>query len=531
MASPAQDTVPGLLAAVAAARPDATAAICGESRLTFAALETGARRAAHGLAQLGVGPGDRVALWLPNGIEWLVLYLACQQLGAVTVAVNTRFRSAEVEDILGRSGAKLLALEPGFKGIDFAGIIADVNPSALDALSAVVVCGAGTVDLPGRKTVGYDSLVARPPLDRPAATPESGSVIFTTSGTTRAPKFVLLDQRAIAGHAGVVARGFGYVADGSVLLQALPLCGTFGLAQAMGTLAAGGPMVLLPAFDAAAAAGLIARHRVTQFNASDEMIQRLMDTAQQTDLYSIQWIGYASFANPEARTLVDAADARGLTLAGLYGMSEVQALFARQPEDGPAELRALAGGRPTSPAAEVRVRDPESGRLLPVGEAGELELKGPSMFREYYGDAAATAEALTEDGFVRTGDLARRTEDGFVFLTRMGDSLRLGGFLVSPGEIDAWVERHPTVDACQTVAVEGGRGPVPVAFVLPRSGAAVDEAALIAHCAQGLAKFKVPARILAIDAFPVTESANGVKIQRGRLREMARGFLAERPAD
>lgn len=523
------DTLPGLIDVLADTHGDAPALVAGDSPTSFGELSDLSRRAATGLAALGIAAGDRVALWLPNGPEWLILWFACARLGAIAVAVNTRFRAAEVEDIVGRSGARALVLSPAFKGIDFAGILAGVDPAALGAVEHVITIGkTAAPPLPGRETRPYADLLAAEPIGRTAAAPEAGCIVFTTSGTTSKPKFVLQSQGSIARHARQVARAFEYDEPDSVLLQALPLCGTFGLAQAMGALAASAPSIQMPVFDAGAVLDLIRRHDVTSFNGSDEMFDRLMDAAAGPDDFaSLRFCGYAAFANPEANAFVARGDAAGLTLCGLYGMSEVQALYARQPEDAPPEARAKAAGRLTSPGAAARARDPDSGDILPHGVAGELELAGPSRFSEYFLDAEATAAALTDDGYVRTGDLGYTEEDGgFVFLTRMGDSLRLGGFLVSPGEIDAWIERHPAVAACQTVAVETPNGLTPVAFVIPASN--FEETPVLDHCREGLAGFKVPARILTLDAFPVTQSANGEKIQRGKLRDMAAAALAEK---
>ena len=140
----------------------------------------------------------------------------------------------------------------------------------------------------------------------------------------------------------------------------------------------------------------------------------------------------------------------------------------------------------------------------------------------YYGDPAATAEALTEDGFVRTGDLAQmEPSGGFEYLTRMGDVLRLGGFLVSPAEIEGEIQAHPAVAGVQVVSAPFEGSDRPIAFVLAEHGTSIDEAAVQAHCAARLARYKVPAKVVALDKFPVTESANGVKIQRARLRQMA----------
>jgi fatty-acyl-CoA synthase len=502
--------------------------------LSYGDLEATVARVAGGLTGLGLRAGDRLALWLPNVPAWLILYLAAARLGILVVAVNTRFRASEAADILGRSGAKALALWPGFKGIDFPAILGEVPADALGALEAVVTYdeGEATPDrIAGKPAVRYAELEkAASGSALSSLSPTTPSILFTTSGTTRAPKFVLHSHGSVVAHARDVAPGFGYVGADRVMLQALPLCGVFGFSQAMATLAAGRPLVMLPAFDAAEAARLIARHRVTGFNGADEMFLRIIEAAEaeKHSLASLELCGYAAFANAQGAAVVEAGDRRGLCFVGLYGMSEVQALYAHQPEAAQAARRALAGGIPVSPRARVRVRDPESGRLLPPGEAGELELFGPSRFAEYWNDAAATAKAITEDGFVRSGDLGYLTEDGgFVFLARMGDSLRLSGFLVNPAEIETLIEGQSGITGCQVVGVDGPRGTQPVGFVTLAAGAAFDEAALRGRCAAAMAKYKVPVRLFPLEAFPVTASPNGVKIQRAKLRAMAEAKLRE----
>jgi len=503
-----------------------------ERAIGYADLESKIARTAAGLARLGLARGDRLAVWLPNVPAWLVLFLAAARLGLLVVAVNTRFRAHEIADILGRSGAKALALWPGFKGIDFAGILADVPAGVRSALGTVIVYDEREPvpeSVAGCGTVRYSGLEDGPPLDGAAAIDASTpSILFTTSGTTRAPKFVLHTHGSITAHARDVAPGFGYVGRDTVTLQALPFCGVFGFCQAMATLAAGRPMIMLPVFDGAEAARLIARHRVTHVNGTDEMFFRIMEAADRDNisLASLRLCGYAAFANAQGSALVAEGDRRGIPYVGLYGMSEVQALFARQPETVSREQRACAGGKLVSPRAACRARDPESGRLLPPGEAGELELAGPSRFAEYWDDKEATAKALTADGFMRTGDLGHVTGDGgFVYLARMGDSLRLGGFLVNPAEIEAFIEQQPEVAGCQVVGVAGAGGTQAVGFVTLEAGTSFDERSLRERCAGSMAKFKVPARIFPLDAFPVTVSANGAKIQRAKLREMAEANL------
>ena len=538
-------TLSAFLEELAQRHGDRPAILWGDAAIGYAALLDESRRVAQGLADLGVGRGDRVAVWMPNAPAWLALHFACARLGAILVAVNTRFRSAEVGDIVGRSGAKALALWPDFKGIDFLGILDGIDPAALDRLETLVLYdgGGGAASTPaaappggGRRSVAYADLAARPPLTADLARgPDDDSNIFTTSGTTKAPKFVLHDHFSVVGHARLVATGFGYDAPGSVTLLALPLCGVFGFAQAMASVAAGCPMAMQASFDAEEAARLIRRHGVTNFNATDEMAARMLNTAAQagaggtpTPFPSLAWIGFAGF-NPTLAELPEQAEARGVRLVGLYGASEVQALYARQPLDAKLPARGRAGGYPVAPSAAARVRDPSSGRLLPPGESGELELSGPSVMAGYYGNEAATRDAFTEDGFVRTGDLAHMLPDGagFVFEGRMGDVLRLGGYLVAPSEIEAYVQQHEAIDGCQVVGVPGESGLVAIGFVTLRPGGTFDGAALRDHCARGLARFKVPAAFLRLDEFPTTSSANGTKIQRAKLRELAAALAAK----
>lgn len=500
--------------------------------MPFRALESESRRVANGLARLGIEPGQRVALWLPNVPAWLATFLACARIGAVAVSVNTRFRSHEVADIVHRSGARALVFWPEFRGIDFAGILAACDPHAMQGLGAVIVYAeAGKAAPPailGRPAVAYSALAASPPMRQDRSAPDAGCVIFTTSGTTRAPKFVLHDQGTVIAHAFDVARGFAIGPDAALLL-APPLCGVFGFCSAMAALVAGRPLVMRPSWDAAGAARDIVVHGVTHANGTDEAFAQLLaQTDAPTAFPRLRFFGYAAF-NPALDGIVQSADARGVKLVGLYGASEIQALFARQDENAPAAERMLAGGRPVSPLAAVRARDPETGRVLPHGEAGELEFFAPaSRMVGYHGDPGATLGALTEDEYYRSGDLGWTLPDGrFVFLARIGDALRLGGFLVSPAEIEAVVQELAWVRACQVVGMATAEGTKPIAFVILQPGATLDEPAVLRHVASKLARYKVPQRIFGIDAFPVTPGANATKIQKGKLRELAHSLLQD----
>ncbi len=519
-------------------RPHEPAVHDRDRPVTPAMLADESARLAGALHALGVGRGDRVAVWLPNATAWLAAFFACARLGAIAVAVNTRFRSAELADILGRSGSRVLLTWPAFTRADFVATLAGCPAESLAALEAVIAydedepqAAARLAELraalPARARLSrYASCVAGEPFPHDLAEPQLGCAIFTTSGTTKAPKFVLHDQRTLVGHAGDVVRAWGIDASSSMLL-APPLCGVFGVCNALAMLAAGRPFAMMPAWDARLAAELIARRQCTHMNATDEAIDQLLALHERTPAYpSLRFVGYAAF-NPALADLFERADARGLRVVGLYGISEIQALFSRQSEHAPPEERRLAGGRPVSPLAQVRARDPETGRVLPHGESGELEFLAPgSIMVEYFGNPQATAQARDAEGWYRSGDLGYTTADGrFVFLARIGDSLRLGGFLVSPAEIEECVQQVPGIDGCQVVGVTTAGALRPVAFVTLRPGAVLDEAAVCAHVAARLARYKVPTRVFAIDAFPVTEGTNATKIQKHRLRDLAQERL------
>ena len=250
---------------------------------------------------------------------------------------------------------------------------------------------------------------------------------------------------------------------------------------------------------------------------SDDMFHRLLAT--EFDLSSIETSGYARF-NSALDGIVERCDQRGVPLAGLYGMSEVQALFAFRGAPGrPVEERWRAAGELVSEHAQRRVVD------------DELQLQGPSLFEGYLADGGDEIDTeLTASAFdgpwFKTGDLA--IEDGprsFEYVTRMGDVMRLGGFLVAPAEVEGVLMTLPAVDQAQVVAVGRESGARPVAFVILAPGCELDERQVIDHCAQTLAKFKCPVRVAALDAFPVTDGPNGVKIQRAKLRAMGEQLL------
>ncbi len=450
------------------------------------------RRVATEWARLGLEPGDRVGLWSPNTSRYLEALAACAAGGYAAVSVNTRWSRDEADTLLHRSGARLLRTAEEDRRLD----VVDVKTADRPAVGALVLGG-----------------------DQPF-------VVFTTSGTTSRPKMVLHGQRSIVDHANDAARAFGYGPTDPVLV-AMPLCGVFGLTSFTAAVAAGAPVIMPSEIDPVEIAATVERRGVVAMNGSDDLFHRMLAT--DADLSSIRVGGYARF-NTSLDGIVARADARGMTLTGLYGMSEVQALYSLRDPTAPADVRERAGGTAVSTRAEVRVVD------------DELQLKGPSLFAGYLAEGGSsidvdlTASNVTADGWFRTGDAAEVDGDPdpqgrptFTYKTRMDDVLRLGGFLVAPPEIESVLMSHRGIGAAQVVAVDRPSGARPVAFVIrqPDAADAWDESAVIDHCEAQLARYKVPVRVLVIDEFPTTPSANGTKIQKVKLREMAAATLAD----
>jgi len=484
-------------------------------------------RAAAGLRAADIGPSDRVALWLPNGTDYLAAIFACARLGALAIHINTRFRAAEVGNLLRRSGAVALVTEWGFAPVDFPEIFSSLPAEDRAALRCVLgrPVSLNVTELAGLPVLPRESAAADAGPDE--ATGATACLTFTTSGTTSGPKLVLHDQQTIAGHAADVARRIGLDAADAVLLAAVPFCGTFGNAATMAAVAGGTHIVCLPQFDGEAAAALIRHHRVTHLIGGDDMFGRIAAASSGRPFDSVRFSGFAAFHSTAAASIA-AAEAAGMQPRGLYGSSEVQALFSI----AGGRNRLLGGGVPVSDQARLEIRDPDSGKTLPAGASGELWIDAPSRFVEYLDNPSATQRAIDADGVFRTGDLARLSDAGFVYEARIGDAMRLGGFLVSPEEIEAVIQAQPGVAGVQVVAAARAQGdPVPVAFVRLSAGAVLRETALRAHCLQQLARFKVPERIVVVEDFPTVDSPNGAKVQKVRLREMAEVLLREQRQD
>lgn len=519
-----------------AAGPDRIAFFDQTRPWSYQDLSAEVNRIARVLHERGAVSGDRLALWLPNCVQWLAVFLACARLGITVVSVNTRFREHEVAYLLERGRCSLLVIWPEFKGLPFSQILAAIDPQLLGKLQAII--GVGNLDglhasIPGLPLLAYDTQPALESLDAVASAADTASaLVYTTSGTTSAPKLVLHTQAGLIAH-GQSASAAYQIDSESVVLLAAPLCGAFGFSTAVCGLAAGAPLVSSPVFSAAETAQQILDYNVTHTYANNEFLDLLLKQVkdQAKPFPTLRYVGFASFT-PSLDDLPERARDAGLPVAGLYGSSELQALVAGHRLDAPWDRRRKAGGTLSSPDGRVRAINVETGEVLPHGEVGMIEIKAPSLMAAYLDDPEASSKAITQDGYFRTGDLGLTvTEREFVFQGRNGDYLRLGGFLVNPMEIEQFIERLDGVKACQVVGCEYQGRMVPVAFVIPAPAHHVFEAEIIEKCMGAMARFKVPRRVATVGAFPVVESANSNKIQRSRLQQMAKELLATVPRE
>ena len=480
----------------------------GERTMTRGELRIASRRAASFLFELGVRRGDTIAVWLPDGAVWLQLFFAAAQLGALMVPVSTRFRQQEARHVIETAKARVLLVPQTFLDFDYAGAA-----RAIEASNEVL---QHVVTVPQFDSFEWEAFEPYPDWD---GRDTDLLCTFTTSGTTGRPKLAVHTAGGIARHARNVAQ-FNDMHAQDIVLCALPLYGVLGFVQAIAALASGAACVLLPVFKAQAAAAAIERHRVTHFFGSDAMIDMVLDV-EDGSLASWRRGAFAEYASLGQSVIARAWAAWGVRLTGLYGMSECLAMTAMGDREADARQRGLPGGAPIASGISFRIVDPASGAILPDRQQGELQLRGYNVMAGYLNNPAATAEALTADGWLKTGDLAYAEGGAFVYLARIRDSLRLRGYLVDPVEIETFLTRHPGVQAAQVVGVHiDGEGDVAIAFVC-HSATPAAEHELIAYCKQGIAGFKVPRRILPVEAFPQQDGPNGVKILKSVLRDMA----------
>jgi cyclohexanecarboxylate-CoA ligase len=504
--------------------PEAAALLAGDARWSNAEFRERAARIAGGLRALGIGRGDVVAVQLPNIPEYLATYAAICALGAVMQAVHMPYRRAELSVLLAHGRARAFVCLARFK---------EEQPAAetlalakgLPALKHVIALGE-----PPAGAVSFSSLSESKPLEHAEnCSPEDRFLLLYTSGTTDNPKGVPLAYKGFLANARASVPELE-LGPADVLLSAAPLTHLYGLFVYHVALHAGAAMSLLPAFTALELATTIGKHRATAVFAGPAHFKPMLDAGllDREDLAcglsSIRFVCLSGSAVPPALAAeVEAklaAQGSGRTIQ-LWGMSELQAGSYCRPRDPVAVRHGSAGA--ASPGTELRIVD-DSGKLLPAGVEGRLQVRGASVFAGYLNNAAATAEAFAGEGWFETGDTGRLTAGGHLQLSgRVKEIINRGGVKYSPVDVEAVLDRVTGVARSAVVpypdAVLGEKACV---FIQPAPGAAAPALAELTRAldAAGIAKFKWPERLETIAALPLTPTQ---KIMRGRLRELLQG--------
>lgn len=518
-------TIGDVLKSVAAVRPEAEAIVAGDRRLTYGALYENARRAAAGLWAQGIRAGDHVAICMENSVEWMALFYGCTMIGAVVVSVNTRFKAAELRYCLVQSDAKALIVVDRFLKIDFIAMLRAVCPEIDDHLPGAALPELGVVIVRGRDVPAAAQafeILERPLDDEDAVAVRPGDValIQYTSGTTADPKGVMLTHDNMLRDAANVASCIGIRPDDRYFSPRVfyHVAGT--TLSILASLSAGACLVTVPVFDAEAALRIMAAERCTLISGNDTIFLMMFNHPRLAD-YRLQLRGGWAAAGYEV--MRQAHDRLGLRdLVHAYGLSEASPNVIMSRHDDPVEDR-LAGITKPHEGLAVRIVDLESGRVQPPGDAGEIQVRGWSVMKGYYKKPEATAEALTPEGWLRTGDLGVLDERGRLrFIGRAKDMLRVGGENVAPADVEEVLHAHPGVKLAQIVGVPDARlGEVPAAYVVLNEGAAVDAEALIAWCRARCANFKVPRYLKVIATFEGIGMTGSNKVQKTKLREQA----------
>jgi len=503
-------SIPKLLAATVEQHGDRTAVVDGDVEWSWAELQDQAARFAAALSAAGVERGDRVSIWCPNCVEWIQAVLGIWQAGAVLVPVNTRFKGSEATDILRRARVKALVTVSDFLDIDY---LAMLDRSELPDLDLVV----------DAKGPGWeDFLAGGGDVPSPELGPDDPSDILFTSGTTGAPKGVVQTHGRTLGVATDWAAMTGLGPDDRYLMVN-PYFHMFGLkAGILACVASGATMLPQPVFDVDVVLRRVAAEQVTVLPGAPTVYQSILDHPGRDghDLSSLRVAVTGAADIPvELIRRVDAELPFDFIVTG-YGLTEAGTASATSPDDD-AETVATTVGRPR-PGFELRIveGDEEVATGGSADRAGEVVLRGPTVMAGYLDDPEATAQALSPDGWLRTGDLGVVDERGCLRIVgRVKDMFIVGGFNAYPAEIENALLRHPDVQQAAVIGIPDERlGEVGMAFVVPRAGAALTPEDVMAWSREEMANYKVPRRVEVVDELPL--NATG-KVEKNILRERA----------
>jgi len=482
-------TLPALLDDVAARFAAREALVSAAARMTHAGLAAASRTIGRALAARGVGKGTRVGLLMPNRPDWIATALGVWRCGGVLVPLSTLARPPELAHCLRHADVNVLVAVPNFLRHDYRAVLETIAPGAATAESAlfhpavpalreVVWVGEGRLKVPSALGEAWPDVLSA------EISPADPATIFFTSGTTAAPKGVVHCHRALVRAAGDIATTLGLTPEDRTWGY-LPFFFTGGLvAVALATLARGGAVALQEVFEPGETLRLLEAEHCTVFFAWPHQAEAIVAHPRfaETRLSLVKGVG----ANTKWARNIYPAEHHAV---GTFGMTETGPLCTAWPWDAPQALRAASHGPPVG-GKEVRICHPESGVVLPVGQEGEICVRGPTLFSHYY--RQEPAECFDAEGFFHTGDLGRLDEDGALhFVGRLKDVIKTVGVNVAAAEVEAVLLAHPAVGAAHVVGVaDARRGENVAAFVVLTD--TVTTEALLDHCRTRLATYKVP---------------------------------------
>ncbi len=502
----------------AAQYPERTAIVFGDMRLSYAQVDGAANQVANLLASRGIGHGDKVALSAPNVPYFSIVYYGILKAGATVVPLNVLNKAREVTYYLDDSDARALF---AFEGTAELPIGAEswkgFNDAAeCDNFFLITVDPTAPSPIEGAET--FASAVANQPptFDTVETADDDTAVILYTSGTTGQPKGAELTHANMRSNALVGDRLFGAdAASPDTYLCVLPLFHSFGQTVIQnGAFAYGGTIVMLPRFEAGAALQLLAREKVSFFAGVPTMYWGLLGALEGSGIEASQIADNLRVAAAGGSSLpveiIREFKARfGIDIREGYGLSETSPVASFAPPG--AEPRPGSIGTPI-PDVEMKLIDAEWNEVTETGEIGEIAIKGPNIMKGYYNRPEATAEVI-KDGWFRSGDLARKDEDGFYYIVdRAKDMIIRGGFNVYPRELEEVLMTHPAVSLVAVVGVpHDSHGEEVKAVVIKNPGDETTEEELVAWAKEQMAAYKYPRIVEFRDELPMTATGKILK--------------------
>ncbi|ASR37658.1 hypothetical protein BAY61_24610 [Prauserella marina] len=500
--------------------PDAEVAVYPDRRHTYSALLRRSRLAARSLVGLGIEPGERIGILMPNCLEFLEVFFGAHLAGIVPVTVNARYKPKELRHVAADAElAAIVTTDLVSEYVPFADLLrrafAEGTPPSLRTLVSLGTSSPkGFVDQDGWDAAAK---ATDPASVEDRAEHEDTAVIMYTSGTTSSPRGCPLSHGALMRTAECVAERLE-LTERERFWDPLPLFHMAGLLPTLANVLRGGAMLSLTHIDADTALRQLTEEKATfAYPAFPTITQSI-----------IHHPGFATADVSRVRAVLDSSPAETLRqvqaafphakVISSYGLTEAGGVITYSHLDDPLEARITTSGRPF-PGMRVAIVDPVTEQECPLGMTGEIRLSGPGMFDGYLNDPRTTAERTDAHGRLRTGDLGSVDEDGRItYTSRLKDMLKVGGENVAAAEIESHLAQHPAVKLAAVVGVADPRlQEVPVAFVELAPGCAAEEDELIAFCRGELAGFKVPRKVWFRTEWPMSAT----KIQKYRLREFA----------